>query len=86
MEEMREFDTFVTTTTDGEEVEMAILEAFAVEDKTYIAAARILEEAIDEEGVYLYELKENGDDIEVIKIKNQFTYDKVSKAYMEMED
>lgn len=85
MDEMREFDTFVTTSSDGTEIEMAILEEFSVDDDVYVAAAMIQGDEIDESGVYLFELKEKGDDIEVVKIKNQFTYDKVSRAYMEME-
>ena len=56
------------------------------ENKNYVAAAKITGDTIDEEGLYLYEVKEAGDDFNVEKIRNQFTYEKVAQAYMEMNE
>ena len=84
--EFEEYITFKITTSTGEEMELAVIDEFEFENKNYVAAAKITGDTIDEEGLYLYEVKEAGDDFNVEKIRNQFTYEKVAKAYMEMNE
>ena len=82
--EFEEYVTFKVTTSTGEEVEMAVMDEFEFENKNYVAAAKVTGDTIDEEGLYLYEVKMSEDDFTVEKIKNKVTYEKVAKAYMEM--
>lgn len=82
--EFEEYITFKVTTNDGEETEMAVVDEFEFENKNYVAAAKIVDDTIDEEGLYLYEVKVSGEDFTVEKIKNKVTYEKVARAYMEM--
>ena len=84
--EFEEYITFKITTSTGEEMELAVIDEFEFENKNYDVAAKITGDTIDEEGLYLYEVKEARDDFNVEKIRNQFTYEKVAKAYMEMNE
>ena len=43
-------------------------------------------DTIDDEGVFIYRVKETEDDFTVDKIKSQVEYQRVCKAYMEMEE
>lgn len=84
--EFEEYVTFKVTTSNDEEVEMAVMDEFEFENKNYVAAAKIVDDTIDEEGLYLYEIKVAGDEFAVEKIKNKVTYEKVARAYMEMSE
>ena len=84
--EFEEYVTFKVTTSNDEEVEMAVMDEFEFENKNYVAAAKIVDDTIDEEGLYLYEIKVAGDAFAVEKIKNKATYEKVARAYMEMSE
>lgn len=84
-EGFKEYATFTITTSAGEEVEMAVVDEFEYEHKNYVAAARIIDDGIDEEGLFIYRVKVGEDDFKVEKITNKFDYDKVVNAYMEME-
>lgn len=84
MNEVNEYVTFTTTTSTGETVEMAVLEEFEFEDKEYVAAGLIENDAILE-GIYIYKVKDS-EEFDVEKLRNKFEYDKVSKAYLEMFD
>lgn len=86
MDEFKEYATFTTTISTGEEVEMAVVDEFEFEGKSYVAAARIIDDAIDEEGVFIYKVKLNDDDFSVEKIKNKIDYEKIARAYMEMDE
>lgn len=86
MDEFKEYVTFTVTSQAGEEVEMAVVDEFQFEGKDYVAAARVIDDTIDEEGVYIYKLVVSEDDFTVEKIKNKIDYEKVVKAYMEMDD
>ena len=76
--------TFTVTTSEGEEVEMAVVDEFTFENKNYVAAARVVDDTIDEEGLYLYKVKLGDEDFSVEKISNKVEYEKIAKAYMEM--
>lgn len=86
MDETKEYVTFTVTSAAGEEVELAVVDEFEFEHKTYVAAARIIDDAIAEEGIYIYKVKLSEDDFAVEKITNKIDYEKVAAAYMEMED
>ena len=83
--ESREYITFTVTASDGNEVELAVIEEFEFDKKEYVAAARVVGDEIDMDGVYLYKVKP-GAEFEVEKILNQVEYQKIAKAFQEMED
>lgn len=85
-EEFNEYVTFSVTTSNGTEAEMAVVDEFEFEHKNYVAAAQIKENTINEDELYIYRVKENEDGFEVEKIKSQVEYERIAKAYMEMEN
>lgn len=84
-EELEEYVTFTITTREGKEVELAVIDEFEFEHKSYVAAARIEEDAICEDGLFIYRAKESEDGFVVEKIKSQVEYQRIAKAYMELE-
>ena len=84
-EEFEEYVTFHVSTKDGTEVEMAVVDEFEFEHKYYVVAALIEDDTIHEDNLYIYKAKVTEDDFSVEKIKNQVEYQKIAKAYMEME-
>ena len=85
-EEVREYVTFTTTNKEGNEIEMAVMDEFEYEHKNYVVGALIENDSINEEGVFIFKLKEHGEEIEVEKISSQEEYQKIAQAYMEMEN
>ncbi len=81
-----EYITFHVTAKDGSEVEMAVMDEFDFEGKHYVVGAVIQDDTILDEGRYIYESVMNGDDFTVEKIKREFDYNRIAKAYMEMEE
>lgn len=81
-----EFVTFETTTKDGTTIEMAVLEEFEFERKNYVACGKIVNDEIDMEGVYIFRIKTTADDFVAEKIVDMDEYNKVTKAYLELED
>ncbi len=86
MDQMEQYVTFMVETSTGEQAEMAVLSEFEFEGAFYVAAALVEGDAINEDGVYLYKVKEKSEEFEVEKLRNKFEYDKVSRAYAEMLD
>lgn len=84
MEEFNEYITFTITTSEGQEVEMAVVDEFTFENKDYVAAAKVVDDTIDEEGLYIYKVKIGEEDFTVEKINNKVDYEKIARAYMEM--
>lgn len=84
MEEFNEYITFTITTSEGQEVEMAVVDEFTFENKDYVAAAKVVDDTIDEEGLYIYKVKLGEEDFTVEKINNKVDYEKIARAYMEM--
>lgn len=80
---MEEYVTFFTETSTGEQVEMAVLTEFEFDGREYVAAALIQDDTINEDGIYLYHVKDT-EEFAVEKLKNKFEYESVSRAYMEM--
>jgi len=85
-DEFSEYVTFTITGQDGKEVEMAVMDEFEVDHKTYVAAAVIEGDTINEDGLYIYRVKVTGEDFEVEKIADKSEYEAVAEAYMEMEE
>ena len=83
-EEVREYNTFVTTNKEGVEIEMAVMDEFEFEHKNYVVGALIEDNTINEEGLFIFRVKEVGDEIKVEKITSQVDYQKIAEAYMEM--
>lgn len=84
-EEFKEYVTFATTNKDGNEIEMAVVDEFEFEHKNYVVGALVEDNTINEEGLFIFRIKEMGEDIKVEKISNQTEYGKIAQAYMEME-
>lgn len=85
-EEFKEYETFTTTNKEGQEIEMAVMDEFEFEHKNYVVGALIEDNTINEEGMFIFRIKEMGDEIKVEKISNPTEYQKIAQAYMEMED
>lgn len=85
-EEFKEYATFITTNKDGNEIEMAIMDEFEFEHKNYVVGALIEDNTINEEGLFIFRVKEMGEDIKVEKISSQTDYQRIAQAYMEMEE
>lgn len=85
-EEFEEYITFTVNNKDGQEVEMAVVDEFDFEHKHYIVGALIEGDTINEDGLYIYKAKIMADDFAVEKITNQADYQKIAKAYMELDD
>lgn len=84
----KEFDEYITfhvTTKDGTEVEMAVMDEFDFEENHYVVGALVEDDTISEEGRYIYRSVIDGDNFTVEKIKREFDYNRIAKAYMEME-
>lgn len=79
---MEEYVIFTTETSAGELVEMAVIDEFEFEGKSYVAASLVEDDSITD-GIYLYKVKDT-EEFGVDKLRNRFEYDKVSKAYLEM--
>ena len=84
--EFDEYITFTTTTKDGSEVEMAVMDEFDFEGKHYVVGAVIKDDTIQDDGRYIYESVVKGDEFAVEKIKREFDYKRIAQAYMEMEE
>ena len=84
-DEVREYTTFLTTNRDGKEIEMAVVDEFEYEHKNYVVGALVEDDTIREDGFFIFKLKESGEDILVEKIDNQQEYQKIAKAYMDLE-
>lgn len=85
-DEVKEYAVFTTTNKDGETVEMAVVDEFEFEHKNYVVGALIVDDVIQEEGLYIYRVKTTEDDFVVEKISNQVDYQKIAQAYMEIAE
>lgn len=85
-EEFEEYITFTVTNKDGEEIEMAVVDEFEFEKKPYVVGALIEGDTINEEAFFIYKVVVGDEDFKVEKIKNQVDYQKIARAYMELEE
>ena len=81
-----EYITFQITASDGREVELAVVDEFDFEDKHYVVGALVKDDMIDESSSFIYESVMTGDDFEVKRIERAFDYNRIAKAYLEMEE
>lgn len=81
-----EYITFSVTASDGTEVELAVIDEFELEFRHYVVAARVIGDEISEDGQFIYRAKMTEDDFIPEKITDSKEYQKVVKAYMEMEE
>ena len=86
MEDFKEYANFKVTNKEGEEVELAVVDEFDFEHKHYVVGALIEGDTINEDGLFIYKAKITEDDFTVEKITNKLDYEKISKAYMEMDE
>ena len=86
MEDFKEYATFTVTNKEGEEVELAVVDEFDFDHKHYVVGALIEGDTINEDGLFIYKAKITEDDFTVEKIANKLDYEKISKAYMEMDE
>ena len=84
--EFNEYITFHVTSKDGADVEMAVVDEFDFENKHYVVGALVEGDTINEDGLYIYRSVIEGDDFKVEKIAREFDYNRIAKAYMEMEE
>ena len=84
--EYDEYVTFHVTAQDGSDIEMAVMDKFDFEGQHYVVGAVIKDDAILEDGRYIYESIMEGEDFRVEKIKREFEYRRIAQAYLEMED
>lgn len=83
--EFNEYVTFHVISKDGIDVEMAVVDEFDFEDNHYVVGAVVEGDTVLEDGLYIYRSVINGDDFTVEKIAREFDYNRIAKAYMEME-
>jgi uncharacterized protein YrzB (UPF0473 family) len=66
-------------TVDGENLACNVLGTFDVDEKEYIA---LLPE--DSESVFIYQFKENDEELELIRIEDENEYKKISEIFLSM--
>lgn len=83
-EEFGNYATFTVTTSHGETVELAVMDEFEYMHRTYVAAARVYGDEIDDDGVFLYRFHKTEDGFVTEKITDKEEYEQVAHAYMEL--
>lgn len=84
MEESKEYVIFTVTNKDGDEVTMAVTDEFEFEKKNYVVASVVKDDTVYEEESYIYKVKP-GSEFDVDKITEPGEYERVTKAYMEID-
>ena len=83
MEDFEEYTVFKTRSSNGSEIEMAVIEEFEFENKTYVAAALVEGDTIKSDGLYIYRSKIENGEFKAEKIHSQVDYQRICDAYME---
>lgn len=84
--EYSEYVTFHVTAKDGSDVEMAVMDEFDFENEHYVVGAVIKDDTIVDDGRYIYRSVIDGEDFKVEKIKREFDYNRITQAYMNMDE
>jgi len=84
-EEYSEYITFKSTTKDGGEIELAVVDEFEFERKTYVVGALVTDDTIDEDSLFIYRSILDGDDFKTEKIEDMAEYEKIANAYLELD-
>ncbi len=80
-DEYLEYEVFTDTTSEGEEIELAIVDHFDFEGKKYVIAALVEGDDISEDGLFVYRSEGTGKDAEIVKIDDPEEYSRVADAY-----
>lgn len=83
---MEEYITFKILSKAGEEVEMAVVDEFDFEHKHYVAASRVVDDTIDQEGLFIFKAHVKDEEFVPEKITDANEYQRIAQAYMEMEN
>ena len=83
MEEFEEYTVFMTITKEGKEVEMAVVDEFEFENNSYVAAALVEGDTINEDGLYIYRAQTKDDKFTAEKIESEAEYNRICEAYLE---
>lgn len=85
MEEFSEYITFNVTTKDGKEIELAVVDEFEFERKTYVVGALVTDDTIDEDSLFIYRSVLDGEDFKTEKIEDPKEYERIANAYLELD-
>lgn len=83
-DEYLEYEVFSDVTSDGREIELAIVDKFDFEGNSYVVAALVEGDEISEEGLFVYHLNGSGDEAEIEKIADPDEYSRVADAYAQI--
>lgn len=86
MEEFEEYVTFTVDAKDGTELLMAVMDEFDFENKHYVVGSIVEGDEIKTDGMFIFESIIDGDEFTVKKISREFEYNRIAKAYMEMDE
>lgn len=85
MEDFNEYITFNMPTKDGREIELAVVDEFEFERKTYVVAALVEGDTINEDALFIYRSIVKGEDFTIEKIEDAGEYERISNAYLELD-
>jgi len=80
--EYSEYITFTATTKDGGEIELAVVDEFEFEKKTYVVGALVTEDTIDEDSLFIFRSIIKGEDFTTEKIEDPEEYARIAEAYL----
>jgi hypothetical protein len=89
IEETDEYDVF-TIELDGVAKDWAILEEFEFTyegvEKNYLICAEIIGDEMNDAGLYIFEGRADGDEVEVKNVESEEEYIAVAEAYCDFEE
>jgi len=83
-DEYLEYEVFTDTTSEGKEIELAIVDRFEFEGKTYAVSALVEGDEISEDGLFVYRIEGEGESAEISKIEDPDEYSRVADAYAQI--
>ena len=83
-DEYLEYDVFTDVTSEGKEIELAVVDTFDFEDNNYVIAGLVEGDEISDEGLFIYKKKGRGADAEILHIEDPEEYSRVADAYAQM--
>lgn len=84
-EDYVEYETFMETTSKGEEVEMAIVDRFVFEEKHYVVAALVKGDEISDDGLFVYRSSMIDGELVIKKIEDADEYSRIAEYYASLE-
>lgn len=84
-QETAEYDTF-TVELSGISREWAITDEFDYEGKHYLICAEVVGDELSEAGLYLFEGKSEGEELEVKNLESEAEYNRVAEAYCKLTE